>query len=1184
MAPDAGGHDGEPNQNTVFLDTSLGTHLATIVSDSDTVSDLKKKIMLEHHQCFPAIGDIKIHCLKVKRRGNFYHLSDSMLVKSAFGTTKRNWFVSADASRLEQCDGIQQFDKRKVGDQLALPWVTDSRSIDKHDSLADRPSKQSLVNGSPSMHPKIVPFVNQKVPSVAHLTSGDSCKDLSENVEEHKSSNDEHWRNPQPDSEKQVDSKIEKLYTFNNGIKSKKRIRDVRNESLQEDALRSGPSVKKKRRTQRIDLNAKASEEDRDVIDDTDKVKHKGEGIPDENSFDHISKGKDATSDGLVTKALSDEHTNKGIDQAATVVPSSVEDVGVETHPPKNLEASETVPDVAMVVEKNIQQEMPFEISLKEKDDELVQKAVTGIEIPSSSMRTADCECDAPVVIAEGDLKSAKRSTKHKAAEKEVSSTPFTKKLQKINKDATDSSQQDVGSTGQELAADQIDKRREDREFSLNQGPKVKLPERSKETMVYENTGGGKKRKAKKYAKNKDESLVKHADIHVGDISSSVPAPVFDDKIIDEREIDKFSMGSAERNEVSEKTLVDDPLVYVSKKGDDPTVKEVEVSEPTESHGRQVHVEDVEEKQKKETENCVGSRRKKKVARRSVSINDESVAKCNGDAATGTNEENSLPRSERKESPETMSDVDRGRSDDNPMDIVVEIPRSEKNRNQVNTEDLNDNSKKEDEKMDGIKKSKRKRKTKTFAARHEDESIMKHGHVDTGGMSTAVSNSALDGYLQETAKQGENSLPDSDRKDNPKEKLADSSQLAVGTDGDKDGMDGKSRDKQNSASQTLSSVPIEQQLNKVDKVQDGQGSDEGLVRKAKKNQKFSVRTRKGLQNKHQPTELELEPEKSKGIPEETLKNVAVSEVSKVNSEVDIPKERSHGIDFMDYFVPGDQPNKIASIDNVKDSTQSGKEKKPKKKTKGNLPLVETSADLGKSQVSFGNKQNGEQDDSRNNITIQSQKSVTKNEHSKLLLSSKKTSEVSTNVVKDPNITHIDQIKTPKKTRMIDTPKTNKSAHANKGQDGPSSESSSSSATFGRSFRYQKLNKQQSVQGQPHVKTLKKSVPVVNNSQHVKGLLNTPGTIFGDGSDGNSSDDSETVKSDSSTRTPSKSSSSTSNDDVNVSGSRLVKRMGSGGKNSMNSQFKKAKMNASQVVDDMESEPVDFVPDSQPIAK
>ncbi|KAK8605490.1 hypothetical protein V6N13_102268 [Hibiscus sabdariffa] len=88
--------------NTVFIDTSLDTHLAMIVSNSDTVSDLKKKIMYEHPLCFPNIGEIKINALKVDCKGILYHLSDSMFVKSAFGGMSENWFLSVDVSSVEE--------------------------------------------------------------------------------------------------------------------------------------------------------------------------------------------------------------------------------------------------------------------------------------------------------------------------------------------------------------------------------------------------------------------------------------------------------------------------------------------------------------------------------------------------------------------------------------------------------------------------------------------------------------------------------------------------------------------------------------------------------------------------------------------------------------------------------------------------------------------------------------------------------------------------------------------------------------------------------------------------------------------------------------------------------------------------------------------------------------------------
>ncbi|KAM7484148.1 hypothetical protein LguiA_000157 [Lonicera macranthoides] len=114
--------------STVFIDTSLDTHLAMIVSDSDTVSDLKRKVMFEHLQCFPKIGEIKIHALKVKRKGHFYHLSDSMLVNCAFEASKRNWFVSVDASSLKQQSENQHFCKSDASNPLALVCLPNNPS------------------------------------------------------------------------------------------------------------------------------------------------------------------------------------------------------------------------------------------------------------------------------------------------------------------------------------------------------------------------------------------------------------------------------------------------------------------------------------------------------------------------------------------------------------------------------------------------------------------------------------------------------------------------------------------------------------------------------------------------------------------------------------------------------------------------------------------------------------------------------------------------------------------------------------------------------------------------------------------------------------------------------------------------------------------------------------------------
>ncbi|KAI3516082.1 hypothetical protein L1887_14991 [Cichorium endivia] len=383
MAPENGHDDGEGNRSTVFIDTSLETHLATIVSDSDTVSDLKRKIVLEHRQCFPAIGDIKIHCLKVKRRGNYYHLSDSMLVKSAFSDSQKNWFLSVDASHLEQCDGIQH----KPGDQLALPWVKDGISIDRIDNHTDKPSKLSLIHGSTSNHPKIVPFLNQKLPSVDHFTSDDSCKKVSKNIEEDRSSNLEQGLNQHLDSKEE-----EKLNSVNEEIKSKKRTRDMHNED----------PLKKRRKSQRLESNVKASEEK--VLTDVDKVKDMGTSVNDENSIEDKSRSKNATLNDEDTRTMlvnqkkkpkrAKKVKNSSHDQVANVVPLSVENVGEEIRFQKNTEASEVIPDVAVVMEKNIPEEIPLQLSQKEKSNELVQEADIGneIEIPSSSMKEVTAE------------------------------------------------------------------------------------------------------------------------------------------------------------------------------------------------------------------------------------------------------------------------------------------------------------------------------------------------------------------------------------------------------------------------------------------------------------------------------------------------------------------------------------------------------------------------------------------------------------------------------------------------------------------------------------------------------------------------------------------------------------------------------------------------------------------------
>ncbi|CAH9108464.1 unnamed protein product [Cuscuta europaea] len=83
----------EARHRTVYIDTNLDTHLAVMVSSTDTVSYIKKEILVEHLDAFPHMGEIKIHSVQVKRKGNFYHLPDSMPIATVFEGIKRDWFI-----------------------------------------------------------------------------------------------------------------------------------------------------------------------------------------------------------------------------------------------------------------------------------------------------------------------------------------------------------------------------------------------------------------------------------------------------------------------------------------------------------------------------------------------------------------------------------------------------------------------------------------------------------------------------------------------------------------------------------------------------------------------------------------------------------------------------------------------------------------------------------------------------------------------------------------------------------------------------------------------------------------------------------------------------------------------------------------------------------------------------------
>ncbi|XP_015894548.3 uncharacterized protein LOC107428516 [Ziziphus jujuba] len=226
--------------HAVFIDTSLDTHLAIIVSDLDTVSDLKRKIEKEYPLCFPNNGKIKVHAIKVKRRGHLYHLSDSMLVKSAFvGMINQSWFLRVDLSSFEEHDENQHLHNPDSNNLLTCFGITNNTSFAGVDvSLDDYPkegtSNQNKEIDIPQNHVDLKDNKSKQAdsqkPKNEHGLWDESL--LKENIgsdKEQTGGNEEKSDNAALDS--LTVNTMDNDYILENNSSSKKRKKKKRNES-----------------------------------------------------------------------------------------------------------------------------------------------------------------------------------------------------------------------------------------------------------------------------------------------------------------------------------------------------------------------------------------------------------------------------------------------------------------------------------------------------------------------------------------------------------------------------------------------------------------------------------------------------------------------------------------------------------------------------------------------------------------------------------------------------------------------------------------------------------------------------------------------------------------------------------------------------------------------------------------
>uniref|UniRef100_A0A0D9W6D0 Uncharacterized protein n=1 Tax=Leersia perrieri TaxID=77586 RepID=A0A0D9W6D0_9ORYZ len=78
---------------SLFVDTDLGTRFALLVAGDSTMRNLKSTVAAEHATAFPDIGPVTVQSFQVRRKGELYHLSDTMTIRNAFAKIKSGCFL-----------------------------------------------------------------------------------------------------------------------------------------------------------------------------------------------------------------------------------------------------------------------------------------------------------------------------------------------------------------------------------------------------------------------------------------------------------------------------------------------------------------------------------------------------------------------------------------------------------------------------------------------------------------------------------------------------------------------------------------------------------------------------------------------------------------------------------------------------------------------------------------------------------------------------------------------------------------------------------------------------------------------------------------------------------------------------------------------------------------------------------
>ncbi|CAI9775339.1 unnamed protein product [Fraxinus pennsylvanica] len=1199
----------ETAYNTVFIDTSLDTHLAMLVSYCDTVSDFKEKITMEHIKCFPKFGKIKIQSLKVRRRGNFYHLPDFMLVRSAFEGIKRNWFLSAETSSLKEFNdnNISSAPDGK-GNLLSIEYPRgDGQSI--------------LLDDSPKILPPIRESKSQNIPT-ADGHSSDMYSDANR-ISALKmllsDGNDE--------------ANVVSEMTF--GLK----VDDKTGDNSAEQSLRtvSPPKKKHKRRHGKDGSHGPTFELERSgFLASTKDTISRSEISGSGNSLVGMPESEDAQQRKHilleVTAALSGVQTDQFQNEVGDVFDKilQLESAAVKEYKVGSNQSTENHLD-----------------SGNRKEDSMLESV---INVPENSMAEKHemLGSDVATVQLEGNASGPSLSTEKRKKKRRGNHTenythhPLHKSAPAVNHEETD----------------QTDMEENQKEFSLNHDPEVmqsmklgpkdhggnitesaRLDKQSDACGERGHDSGRKRRSKKSSAKILQETDVKHSNnVTCADEPNLEFNNAKNESILTPSETCQTTEIDA-RNLIANHELIKVPCVA------DVTVKEPNLSAKLLDANGAI-----------EAANFSGIKRKKKKKKRSTrkssaKIQDSSVIEHSTEKSESVeNYTRTLwCKSNEQESGLSINNDPEAIQPSNSNSLFCDKPDITL-KETISTEQLLDTKTVVEPGSSGG--SRKKKRVKKSDPLYLEPSGMEHTTKEgVNGTSSdekrqwisfnkgkdLIKKKSLEGSAEYTFEEvdnangnEENLLPlaqtgrtnqsteitgekitkieggnlnpaDSCYRDLPldeQEKQVKSSQLdQVHKNQESTGhMDKREKEeiekKQLTASKDHESSPIkyhEVGAEDLTASNDKLGMTCNLLESAKvKLNIASPSTQLAV------SEMEVGKEKLKGMPETDLRT---------DNLVNNFENEDEGINFKSYFIPSQQQDKVASSGGVKVSTKSNQKRKAEKnKKKHDSPSVSATLNVQNSVKSYENQE------CENTSVIRHEKLPSNHDHSEVMLNTKKSLKVSENLEKASSQTDVagtGTLQKPEETPSAYDSEAIRAAAARSEENNKSLAGSSSkrSTTFTENGRDK--SRQSDVANQ--ITSSKNAGIVLNSSQPKKSLLAKSGTVFWDNVSESSGDENGTINSNSSTCTPSDSSSSSGNSEGESelsqkstrNGSNCAKKTFAGGKNILKSDlsgqknitmdmllrssasFKKAKHIATQqVLEDAESQPVDFVPDSQ----